>query len=235
MVKNLYEVIIFDLDDTLYSEKDFVMSGFHAVSDFLSKKYKLDKEEIFETLRDDFNKGIRKRNFNILLEKLKIKNQKITELIDIYRYHNPQIFLSSEDERVLEILKRNYRLCLLTDGLKKCQKNKISALKIENFFDKIIINDPHSNIDKTSEKPFYDIINYFNTSPQKFVFVADNPLKDFIIPTKLKMYTIRIYRKDGLYISLKNQENFKPKKEIKSLKELLNILTLRSTTNEERL
>ena len=33
-----FKVILFDLDDTLYSEKDYVRSGFHQVSSLFSER-----------------------------------------------------------------------------------------------------------------------------------------------------------------------------------------------------
>ena len=37
----MIKIIIFDLDDTLYPEIEFVMSGFRAVSRYISKKYNI--------------------------------------------------------------------------------------------------------------------------------------------------------------------------------------------------
>ena len=40
-------ILIFDLDDTLYKEKEFVKSGFKAVSRYLHLKFKLNEKKIF--------------------------------------------------------------------------------------------------------------------------------------------------------------------------------------------
>ena len=38
----MIKAIIFDMDRTLYNERDFVRSGFDAVSGYVSAKYALD-------------------------------------------------------------------------------------------------------------------------------------------------------------------------------------------------
>ena len=42
------KVVVFDLDDTLYKEIEFVKNGFNSVSDYLSKKFKLNKKKIYK-------------------------------------------------------------------------------------------------------------------------------------------------------------------------------------------
>ena len=47
--------IIFDLDDTLYLERDYVYSGFQELDKFLKAKFKLDG--FFETCKKIFDNG----------------------------------------------------------------------------------------------------------------------------------------------------------------------------------
>ena len=49
-------ILIFDLDDTLYKEKEFVKSGFKAVSRYLHLKFKLNEKKIFFTTFKNFKK-----------------------------------------------------------------------------------------------------------------------------------------------------------------------------------
>ena len=80
---NNLKAIVFDLDDTLYPEMEFVMSGFRAVAKYLAKKYKLSSSKIFNILKSDFKKGIREKNFNFLLEKLNLSKKELKSLIKI--------------------------------------------------------------------------------------------------------------------------------------------------------
>ncbi len=50
-------VIVFDLDDTLYEEIDFVKSGFDKVSKFLFKNYHISKDECYQNMINELGKG----------------------------------------------------------------------------------------------------------------------------------------------------------------------------------
>ena len=41
-------ILIFDLDDTLYPEIDFVKSGMRAVADFMQEKHGFDSKQTLE-------------------------------------------------------------------------------------------------------------------------------------------------------------------------------------------
>jgi len=69
--KNL-EAIVFDMDDTLYNEYDFVVSGFRAVAKELANKYLRDEEKIFQLLVDCFNKPVNNNVFDLVLVELGI-------------------------------------------------------------------------------------------------------------------------------------------------------------------
>ena len=68
-------IIVFDLDEVLYDEKTYVISGFRAVSEFLEKDEAIPKKIIFEYLKRRLKNG-RERIFNDLLDNFRIYNQK---------------------------------------------------------------------------------------------------------------------------------------------------------------
>ncbi|OPX96501.1 MAG: dUMP phosphatase [Syntrophorhabdus sp. PtaB.Bin027] len=218
------EAIIFDLDDTLYEEIQFVHSGFQKVARYISNKYNYACNFVYNELLSDFNKGIREKNFDVLLKNLKINEDELEHLIEIYRYHHPIICLSNDSRVILPILQNNYKLGLITDGYLLTQKNKIDALGVELFFDNIIINDSAKGVDKFSEKPFRQMINAVDIFPHKSLFIGDNPNKDFFIPKKLGMHTVRIKREKGIYSNI--PKNIKIDFEISNLLELIHLLDI---------
>ena len=60
-------IIVFDLDEVLYDEKTYVISGFRTVSEFLEKDEAIPKKIIFEYLKRRL-KNCRERIFNDLLD-----------------------------------------------------------------------------------------------------------------------------------------------------------------------
>ena len=65
-------ILVFDLDDTLYDELEYVKSGHLNVSTFLSKKISTEKYEIYSKLCEIFNKRGRKKVFSHLLKDQKL-------------------------------------------------------------------------------------------------------------------------------------------------------------------
>ena len=88
-------VLIFDLDDTLYPEIEYVRSGFFAVANELNHLFKWPVNESFNLMLKTLDEKGRGAVFNDLLQyhgKLSKKNVK--HCINKYRHHKPNIFLS---------------------------------------------------------------------------------------------------------------------------------------------
>jgi len=60
--------VLFDLDNTLYSERTYVESGFKYISAYLSKKYDFIFDEVYSLVLDIFEKKGRGLVFNETLE-----------------------------------------------------------------------------------------------------------------------------------------------------------------------
>lgn len=219
----MVKAIIFDLDDTLYEEKQFVISGFKSVSDYISKKYNLDCSVIFEILKQDFETGLRKNNFDVLLNKLNI-NEPVSKLVDVYRGHKPKISLFPDAQKIINESKNKFKLGLITDGYILTQKNKIKALGIENDFDVITINDISKGITKKNKEPFLQTISKLEINPENTFYVGDNPLKDFVVSKKLGIQTIRIKRNQGWFKDVTVSMDYEADHVLASLLELPKII-----------
>jgi len=64
--------LLFDLDDTLYDEKQFVRSGFKEVAKFIDDKFNINKKIFYKILIDIFNNGSRGNIFNLALERVNV-------------------------------------------------------------------------------------------------------------------------------------------------------------------
>jgi putative hydrolase of the HAD superfamily len=202
-VEKVIKAVFFDLDDTLYPEKQFVMSGFRAVSQYIARKYCFESETIFNILKRDFEEGVREKNFDVLLQKLGLSNECIKDLVRIYRAHFPKISLHPDARSILEILLRGgYKLGLITDGYSQTQRKKIQVLGIEKYFEVIVINDPSEQFSKLDVLPFLRALSRLKIKPESAIYVGDNPLRDFVNAKKLGMHTVRIKRKNGEYSNI---------------------------------
>jgi putative hydrolase of the HAD superfamily len=186
------KVKVFDLDDTLYSEFSFVESGFRAVSKHLSPDLKLSAEKIFSDLMALLEGNKRGNTFDLLLTNYEVfSREKVKELVQVYRRHEPVIKLDKKIKNFLGKM-RNERLYLVTDGHKLVQQKKIESLGISNYFSKIFITNLYGvSKQKPSLYCFNKILKIEDVSYDKLVYVGDNPVKDFVNLNKVGAFTVQ--------------------------------------------
>ena len=205
----MIKAVVFDLDDTLISEKEYIKSGFKVISQKISKEYNLDNQYVYRLLIDLFNENA-KNVFNRLLDKLNIKynDEYIKELIHEYRGHMPQISLYEDAKEILAYLyNTDLKLGIITDGYAITQRNKLKVLDIEKNFDYVVITDELGReFWKPHRKPYDIVKEQLGLEYEEMVYVGDNITKDFITANKLGMTTICIVRGEGLYCNLQKDE-----------------------------
>lgn len=221
----MIKAVLFDLDDTLYYEKEYVLEAFKQVAHYLENKYKKNEEKLFERMRDILEELGRGKIFNIICEENNF-DEDIRDLVELYRNSEPKLKLYNDSRIFLDWAKNNgYKLGIITDGASKVQWNKIKGLGIEALVDKIIVTDDlGKEFWKPHEKAYLDIMKYFNINKYECIYVGDNPTKDFIGAKKLGIRTIRIVREKGDHITTFLEEKYEADININNLLELKRIL-----------
>lgn len=191
--------IIFDLDDTLYSEKEYVKSGYKAVSEYLGEL------SYSDLLWSFFEEG--KPAIDEILKELGRESER-KECLEIYRNHKPEIHLYNGVIEMIEELKaKGYEIGIITDGRPEGQRNKIEALGIDKLigWENIIITDELGGIQfrKPCDIAFRIMLNRWRLNPADAVYVGDNADKDFQAPQQLGMKKIWFRNVDGLYCEKK--------------------------------
>lgn len=185
--------VIFDLDDTLYSEKDYVKSGYRAIAEYLGL------EDAETELWQFFTEG------KAAIDEYLIKSGKIdkkAECLEVYRNHMPLIALYDGVKDIIENLVRNgIKVGIITDGRVEGQKNKLKALGLDKMVDDIIITDELGGIQfrKPNDISFRIMQNRWKIPYESMVYIGDNPQKDFIAPRQLGMAGVYFKNMDGLY------------------------------------
>jgi putative hydrolase of the HAD superfamily len=212
--------VVFDLDDTLYSERSYVLSGFRAVALWAEEQWGIPQHQGFNELRCLFGEGSRGNTFNSWLEGHKIPPLDwIPKMVQVYREHWPQITPRPEAPQLLLRLRRRYSLGLVTDGYLQVQRRKLASLGIGSCFDSIVFSDElGSECWKPSPQPFIEVLRKLAISGEDAVYVADNPTKDFLGAQKVAMWTVRVRYPDGLYSYLEPvSDEYAPHEEISDL------------------
>lgn len=221
--------VVFDVDDTLYPERDFVRSGYLAAGEHLREL--LDRSDNFEDwLWDRFVSGKTARAFNDLnkIFKLGLDDEGIRKLVDVYRFHFPTIEPYDGIRELIYKLGREFVLGVVSDGPAQMQQNKIFAMGFAGCFDAVVLTD---DLEEGSGKPdpagFEVVSDALFVSHENCLYLADNPTKDFIAPNKLGWMTVRYVRKGQIYANHSAPDGGEPQHVITSDKELLRILKIR--------
>lgn len=224
-------IVVFDLDDTLYSEISFVKSGFKAVSAHISSEVKENEKQVFEKMLEVLKTRGRGQVFNLVLDQYGIKTKsKVKKCLSIYRTHFPDIDLPTESLSVLKKLSKLHALYVVTDGNKVVQENKLKALKVSNYVKKVM---PTHNYGISKSKPstycFELIRKWEKTSFNDMIYIGDNPNKDFINIKKLGMNTIRINQ--GMFKDVFLSEEYTARFKVSKLSEIEGIINNLETRN----
>lgn len=217
--------VVFDLDDTLYSEKEYVRSGFKAVNEFLGGGYE-------NRLWAFFEEG--KPAIDELLKEIG-QEQKKADALNIYRSHKPEIHLYSGVAEMINNLKaKGVKVGIITDGRPEGQRNKIEALGLH--VDDVIITDELGGVQfrKPCDISFRILITRWRLNPADVVYVGDNLDKDFQAPQQLGMKSLWFDNADGLRTYRgKGGQNCKHVSLVKDIQAAM--LELRHMTNDEEL
>jgi putative hydrolase of the HAD superfamily len=191
--------VIFDVDDTLYLERDYVWSGFRAVEEIHGMAGFADAAWNF------FNQGARGNIFNRALSELGIASADhvIRELVHSYRAHKPHIELLPDVARWLCLHSQGYYLGCITDGPVVSQREKVRALGIRHRCDRIILTgELGEGFGKPDTRSFRLISQLSKVHAGGHVYIADNPGKDFQGPWTLGWRTVRVRRPGSLHREL---------------------------------
>ncbi|TIS55043.1 HAD family hydrolase [Mesorhizobium sp.] len=187
--------VIFDLDDTLYLERDFARSGFAAAGDWLHRE--LNIPGLAETCQRIFTAGRRSRVFNEALELLRVEADPalVDLLVDIYRTHEPTIALTADAARYLACRPRDFLAGLITDGPSGTQQAKVRALGLERALDFIVYTDALGHgYGKPHPRAFELVEAWAAPYGLPLAYVADNPSKDFVTPRERGWWTVQLDR-----------------------------------------
>ena len=223
----MVKVVLFDLDDTLISEDQYIRSGYGYISKVFAKRYDIDREQTEQELYYLYLKDA-KNVFNRFLEEkgMLYTSSDIKEFVEEYRNHTPKItYYEDVIPTVFQLKQKGIRVGIISDGYLSTQKKKADVLHLYDTFEKVIFTDElGKEYWKPSPKAFEIMKEFFDVGYEEMMYVGDNPAKDFYVKELLSINTVRIHRDNSVY---KNTAYFHMVEEdikIKSLTELLNLV-----------
>lgn len=191
-------LVVFDLDDTLYAERDFALSGFRAVAAHVEERRGI--AGLDRRMTELLDAGHLGTLFGIALAEVVPGHTKdeLDALLAVYRGHAPQIALFEDAARALARFSASGPLGLITDGTARMQHAKIDALGIRDTFHHIIATDDLGGRSFSKPHPLsfeqMEAALRAHDASARLVYVGDNPSKDFIAPNARDWLTVQVLR-----------------------------------------
>ncbi len=218
--------VIFDLDDTLYPERAFAHSGFRAAGVFAETVWGVPGlAEHMVRLLDEGHLG---RLFKMTLAEFvpDHTDAHLEALVERYRNHDPEIELFEDGAWALEHFGAHGPLGLITDGTAHVQQRKVSALGIAPRFAAIVYTNALGGREYHKPHPlaFETIEREIGIPGDRYVYVGDNPAKDFITPNARGWISVQVVRDKTIHDPHAIADGGAPHHRISTLRELPDVL-----------
>jgi phosphoglycolate phosphatase-like HAD superfamily hydrolase len=175
-----YTTIIFDLDDTLYNEIEYLSRAYRFISNKISElNNHFSPKDIFNFLLEEFKSNGRKNLYQKLITKFDGLNYPLSDFLnDLRTVPIPENSIQIKDELYSFIQSNinNYKFFIATNGNKIQQENKFRSADIpfKNNFN--IVYCDALGVGKRKPSPFF--INYisenFHIKLDEMIFIGDS-------------------------------------------------------------
>jgi putative hydrolase of the HAD superfamily len=217
--------VIFDLDDTLFPEHMYVESGFRSVAELLAEQGLSDAPTILDQIWQEYRTD-RNGVFDRLLLAMRATSLTVSDLVERYRTHKPSIVLDTQTRQVIDAIRGQYKLGLISDGWLSVQTAKVQALGLGGLMDAVCLTDQWGRAYwKPHPRAFEHILDEFGVAPREACYVGDNLTKDFLAPNRLGMHSVHLHRRDGIYSEMQAHPGGEPEVRIGSLDELRQVVS----------
>lgn len=220
--------VIFDLDDTLVPEWQYVRSAYaavgrHAYGDTPAA------QAAFAWLWQRFLAGQHSGALDALSERAASTGNLVSfeVLLEVYRSHLPNLRLSPSAVQTLKRLRRKgLYLGVISDGPLITQQQKAKALGLYQYVDHLRLTDSWGRQDwKPSRRAFEEIEQLSGYSGTQLVYVGDNLSKDFVAPQALGWRTVQFKRPRQVHALLPAAPHGDPQQVVRSWRALNGLLS----------
>ena len=136
-----YKLIVFDLDNTLILEKDYLFEAYEEISYHIESTCFVDKLKIQNYLKDEFINNGRTKLFDKMISHFNISKFEIKAILNILRSYTPlrKITLIENMKLILEGLKdEKIPYVIFTNGSVDQQKNKVANIEWDGLLTDVI-------------------------------------------------------------------------------------------------
>ncbi len=127
-----YGAVVFDLDDTLYPESEYLASADLRIANHLAATRGLDADVVRSSLSRHRASGRRRGLFDVIRNEFDLEDEVIAEMLHILRTVDAPLVLFAWVRAAIEdLLRRRIQIFILTNGHVGQQQNKVALLGID--------------------------------------------------------------------------------------------------------
>lgn len=170
-----YKLIVFDLDNTLYCETDYLFAAYHRIAEECAATR--EEEDIYwHYLCTSFNREGRKDLFQRFKAKYSISIS-IAQMISILRSTECELTLFEAQRSLIEkMLEAGKHVAILTNGNIEQQQQKVNNLRIQFLFPQIRIVYAAQYESKPSPAALQSMMADFEVLPSETLFIGDSEI-----------------------------------------------------------
>jgi len=193
--------LLFDLDDTLYPERQFIRSGFRAVAADVEARFGLRRRDALAVLLGALRRGSRHGALQDLCARYRLPLDLVPALVDVIRAHTPALRLpASSRDALIDARARGWRLGIVTNGFPALQARKALALDLPRLVDAVVYANEWGTGAGKPERAVFDVaLAKLGARAPHAVFVGDDPRCDIFGARQAGLFTIRMLRVPGLH------------------------------------
>ena len=187
------EAVLFDLDDTLFAQADWLKGAWEAVAaagaSLGADAWALQEALVAVAAEGSDRGGIIDR----ALASISAADIPVAPLVEAFRSFETGVLEPYPGVHdALEALGRRVPIGLVTDGDVRIQRSKLRALRLEHLFDAVIFTDELGRDNrKPSAAPFRAALAALDVTPERTIFVGDHP-KDVAGAAAAGMRAVRV-------------------------------------------
>jgi putative hydrolase of the HAD superfamily len=185
--------LVFDLDDTLYAERRYALSGFRAVANHVASSFGADRCAVFQALWRSLRGGRRASAFQSVTAEFALPAAAVEAMRDAYRAHAPELRLPESSRAVLAKARQSWRVGILTNGLPEIQRRKVKALGVEDLVD-VVVYAQETCGGKPEAAAFRAVCAALDVPEWRAVMTGDDPWCDIDGGRRAGLRVIRIRR-----------------------------------------
>ena len=234
----MYDTILFDADNTIFNNFDIhitvtkrilsdlkqplsMIEEVHTKWDF---HYFSEQKKTFDEFGFCIDKENNARSLVKALNEFDI-NIPFEQALDYWKFMIEEYSEKSKPfmdvPEVLEYLaENNIKMAIVSNGDFEIIKNRLHKANLDQYFEFVVAPCEEIPLSKPNEAFFIKSLQMINSTPEKTVYVGDNPEADIMGANNVGMFTVLIDREDlfseleGLLIPNKKIKSFEELKEI---------------------